>query len=164
MTLNVHFRQKGKMELTWSGTISSRIVPGITATKTARGSESKERIRHRPPLRRQLSARAGEHHHRHPPLQADSRALLWPDTMTLGLRRKGAAASPSRAIVLIRDGPDARVPFHRRPLLRQSHPVHVGMLLRDPSLPRRTSSARRRSHARISLRWTGKRRRETYKK
>ena len=164
MTLDIHFRQKGKMQLTWSGTIFSRIVPEITATKTARGSELKERIRHRHPLRRQLSARAGEHLHRHPPLRVDSRAHHRPETKTLGSRRIGAAASSLEAIVLIRAGPDAWVLSHRRPLLRQFHPVHVGMLLRDPALPRRISSARRRSHARISLRWTGKRRRETYKK
>ena len=164
MTLNNHFRQRGMMQLTWGETISSRIVPEIIATKMARGFASKERIRHRHLLRHQLPSRAGEHHHRHPPPRVGSRVHHQRKTMILGARGRGAAASPSRAIALIQDGPDARVLSHRRPLLRQFHPVHVGMPLRDPSLPRRTSSARRRSHARISLRWTGKRRKETCKK
>ena len=41
MTTNDHFRQRDMMRLTWSETIFSRIVPGIIATKMARGSHRK---------------------------------------------------------------------------------------------------------------------------
>ena len=164
MIANDHFRQKDMMRLTWSETISSRIVPEIIATKMAKGFALKERIRHRHLPRHQLPSRAGEHLLRHPPPRVGGRAHHQRETLTLGLWRRGAAASPPGAIALIRVGPNARVLPHRRPLQRQFRPVHVGTLLREPSLPRRISLARQRGHAKTSLRWTGKRRRETYRK
>ena len=164
MTTNDHFRQRDMMRLTWSETIFSRIVPEIIATKMAKGFALKERVRHRHLPRHQLPSRAGEHLHRHPPPRVGGRAHHQLKTLTLGSWRRGAAASPPGAIALIRVGPNARVLPHRRPLQRQFRPVHVGTLLREPSLPRRISLARQRGHAKTSLRWTGKRRRETYRK